>query len=174
MKEKLFTTGALISAGLASICCLGPPLLAVLGLGGIGLAAGFARYRPLFLSLTAILLGIGFYITYRKREVACSDGACELRSGSRRMKVALWTLTLVVVALATFPHYATLFGHREGLNASPGAERLPLSIVGMTCSACAVSIENALEKVPGVRAASVEKVLEAVRTAGPYTAEVKR
>ena len=74
---------ALASAGLASICCIGPLALTGLGLGGLGLAAGLTQYRPLFLALTALVLAVGFHLAYRKREVPCADGSCELRSGSR-------------------------------------------------------------------------------------------
>ncbi|MCI0409771.1 MAG: hypothetical protein L0191_14615 [Acidobacteria bacterium] len=49
MKESIVNAGAVISAGLASICCLGPLALAGAGLGSLGLAIGLAKYRPLFL-----------------------------------------------------------------------------------------------------------------------------
>ncbi len=52
MKEKLASAGALISASLASICCVGLLVLAALGLGGVGFAAGLVKYRPLFWGLT--------------------------------------------------------------------------------------------------------------------------
>lgn len=105
MKEKIASLGALISASLASICCLGPLVLVGLGLGGLGLAAGLSKYRPVFLALTAIFLGAVFYLTYRKREVACADGSCQLRSGSKAMKTALWIITALAIALAMFPYW---------------------------------------------------------------------
>ena len=96
---------ALGSAAVASICCLGPIVLVGLGLGGAGFAAGLTEYRPFFLGLTVVLLGTAFYLTYRKREVACADGSCEMRSGSRTMKAVLWVVTAAALGLATFPSW---------------------------------------------------------------------
>ena len=108
MKEKVAGIGAVVSASLASICCLGPLALVGLGLGGVGLAAGLVKSRPFFLALTAVFLGLAFYFTYRKREVACPDGSCRLRAGSRTMKVTLWVIAAAAVGLATYPNWAAL------------------------------------------------------------------
>ena len=193
MKEKLAGIGALVSASVASICCLGPILLVGLGLGGAGLAAGLAKYRPFFLALTAVLLGAAFYVTYKKRETACADGTCELRSGSKAMKSALWFITALVIGMAGFPRWSPYL--LSGSTGAPGvnAETIVLKVSGMTCTACAVSIEKSLRKVPGVQAASVEfeeakarvavepgevpeeELLKAVQAAGPgYSAEIEK
>lgn len=106
MKEKISGIGALISAAFASICCLGPLVLAGLGLSGVGLAAGLVRYRPIFLVLTTVLLAVAFYFTYRKKERACPDGSCEFRSGSKTMKTTLWIITVITIGVATFPTWS--------------------------------------------------------------------
>ena len=78
MKEKLGIVGAIAAAVLASVCCLGPVVLAGLGLGAVAAAQSFAPYRPLFLALTAVFLGVGFYFAYRKPEPATCEGqVCE-------------------------------------------------------------------------------------------------
>ena len=53
-------TGAVSTALLSAACCLGPLILALLGLGGAGMALALEPYRPLFLSGTVLLLGAGF------------------------------------------------------------------------------------------------------------------
>lgn len=184
--------GAVAAAGLASVCCLGPLVLAGLGLGGLGLAAGLARYRPGFLAVTAVLLAVAFWQTYRRREVACADGSCQVRSGSGTMKGVLWGITVGVVALAAYPWYAgVLAGRAGGTDAEPAGERIALTVTGMTCAACATHIAEALEHVPGVLTAvvSLEKgeavvvaepgkaalpaLLKAVESAGPYRARAE-
>lgn len=191
--DKIVGLGALASAGLASVCCLGPVVSAALGLGGLGLAAGLSRYRPAFLILAGAALAFGFYHAYRKHEVPCPDGSCELRSGSKTMKTALWAVTAAAVALATFPGWSALLLRRPPpAAASVGAETLTFAVSGMTCAACAEGIERALMKVTGVRYAAVDvdlaiatvevepgvvpaaKLLDAVKSAGAYTAELKR
>lgn len=147
---------ALASAALASVCCIGPLLLTGLGLGSLGLAAGLTRYRPAFLALTAFVLAVGFYLAYRRREMPCADGSCEVRSGSRTMKAALWGLTAVALATATFPSWSVLLLARGSAPVPAGAQTLTLKVSGMDCAACTVSIRQSLEKVPGVYSASVD------------------
>lgn len=191
MKEKIASIAALASASLASICCIGPIVLVGLGLGGAGLAAGLTQYRPLFLGVTAVFLGAAFYLTYRKREVACADGSCELRSGGKGKKAALWVVTAFAMGFATFPSWSALILKASKPAVSADAWTVKLAVSGMTCAACATSIERSLMQVPGVQSASVSleneeavvmvspgkapeaELLEAVKKAGSYSARVK-
>lgn len=191
MKEKIASIAALASAALASICCIGPIVLVGLGLGGAGLAAGLTQYRPLFLGVTAVLLGVAFYVTYRKQEVACADGSCELRSGGKGIKAALWVIAAFAAGLATFPSWSALVLRSSQPVVSADAQTVKLAVSGMTCAACAAGIETSLMKVPGVQSASVSleneeavvmvspgqapaaELLEAVKKAGSYSAKVK-
>ncbi len=192
MKNKLVGIAAVVSAVLASVCCIGPLVLAGLGLGSLGAAAGLARYRPLFLVLTAIILAIGFYMAYRKRSVACADGTCEYRSGSRAMKAGLWAITAAAVALATFPNWAAFAMRRSQPAVATSAQTIELSVSGMDCAACTVGIKKSLEKVPGVKDAAIDfdkgeatvvaeggkvdtlALVRAIEASGPYKAQVKR
>lgn len=69
-------TGAFVAAVAAVggvLCCLGPAVVAVLGVGGAVAAARLAPYRPYFL-LTAIgllALGIGRALVLRRRATSC-------------------------------------------------------------------------------------------------------
>ncbi len=104
-KAKFVTAGALGSAVAASLCCLGPLLLALLGLGGGALLLKFEPLRPYLLAATGIFLGAAFYLTYRRppaEECAVGD-ACTV-SPRRRQKTVLWIVTLIVTAAAAFPY----------------------------------------------------------------------
>lgn len=157
-KEKAVGLAALASAGLASVCCLGPLILTGLGLGGLGMAAGVAKYRPYFLGLTGLVLAVGFYRTYRKGTVACADGTCELRAGSRAMKAGLWATTVLAAALASFPTWSAriVSGRRQAVPA--GAQVLSLKVEGMDCAACTTAIKRSVERVPGVLSAEIDFV----------------
>ena len=103
-------TGAVGSAIGASVCCLGPLLLAVSGLGGGALLLRFAPYRPFFLVGTAGLLAGSFYFTYRKpASEDCEPGSVCANSSSRRLqRIMLWIVTVLVLLVAMFPYYAEL------------------------------------------------------------------
>lgn len=189
MNKKLLALAALISAGLASICCIGPLVLTGLGLGSLGLAAGLTPYRPLFLGLTGIILAVALFFAYRKRPVACADGSCELRSGSRGMKTGLWAVTALAITMAAFPDWSARVLTKNHDPAPAGAQTLALKVSGMDCAACTVSIKKSVEKVPGVISADIDfdnqlarvvvgprtepqAILKAVAAAGRYKAEL--
>lgn len=60
--------GTIVSAILASICCIGPLILAGLGIGSVGIFSSLERYRLIFMLVTFAFLGAAFYLTYRKKK----------------------------------------------------------------------------------------------------------
>ncbi|MHB1845683.1 MAG: mercuric transporter MerT family protein [Deltaproteobacteria bacterium] len=103
--------GAILSAFLASACCLGPLVFALLGLGSAGLLMKFEPYRPYFMVLTLGMLGVGFYFTYRKPRVAEAGAAastpdcdCEHPKSNKLGRILLWVATAVVLGFLLFPY----------------------------------------------------------------------
>ncbi|MBI2787338.1 MAG: cation transporter [Elusimicrobia bacterium] len=190
MKSKIAAIGAIVSAALASVCCIGPLVFAALGLGSVGLAASLEQYRPYFLAAMAIFLGIGFLQVYRRRD-QCSDGVCRTEAGGGLMKKALWIVTVAALGMATFPSWGPLLMDDPEEVVSASAEKITLSVSGMYCAACKASIEKSLKKVAGVEEASVDfdnrtatvyasrgrvapaDLVQAIRNAGPYSAKVE-
>ena len=60
----------------ASVCCVGPLVLLMLGIGGawIGNLTAFEPYRPLFIGLTLLFLGLAVRRLYRVPQ-SCAPGA---------------------------------------------------------------------------------------------------
>lgn len=106
------SVGSIVSAFIASACCVGPLVFALLGLGGAGLLVKFEPYRPLFIAVTAALLGTGFYLTYRQPRTAAVEDAdgpacdCPAPRTNRAGRVMLWVATVLVVLLLAFPYIA--------------------------------------------------------------------
>jgi mercuric ion transport protein len=99
--------GSVISGILASACCLGPLLLAFLGISGAAFARLFEPLRPYLLVVTYALLGGAFYITYRPQAEACGPGAaCAMPRANRLGKAVLWLAAIVVVLTTAFPWYS--------------------------------------------------------------------
>jgi mercuric ion transport protein len=104
---------SIFSAFVASICCVGPLIFALLGLGGAGLLVRFEPYRPYFIALTLALLGTGFHLTYRKPKAPAAgmegaECACVVPKAGRAGKVALWGATGLVALFLAFPYLASL------------------------------------------------------------------
>lgn len=97
--------GSVVAAIAASACCLGPVLFTAIGAGALGAASiRLEPYRPWFLALTGVLLGVAFVATHRRPQVECSAGTCA-PSSRRTTKIFLWVAIVLVGLLATFPYY---------------------------------------------------------------------
>lgn len=100
--------GAVFAAVAASACCLGPVVFTAIGSGALAAASTkLAAVRPLFLALTTVLLGFGFYRTHRASGMAavCDGDACTPET-NRKARIALWIVAAVVMLVAGFPYYA--------------------------------------------------------------------
>ena len=115
----ILSVGGLSAALLASVCCIGPLVFAALGVGvgATGFLAGTAGvlkrlvpYRPVFISLTVLLLGIGFYLAYRKSESArCAPGeGCAQENLTGRKRARLWIIALLALILVLAPYWLSL------------------------------------------------------------------
>ena len=104
MKEIITGVGSVITAFLASLCCIGPVVGVFLGVGGLGAAASLEVYRPYFLGITFVFLGGAFYFTYGKKE-DCEEGeACEVRQGGGWQRTLLWIATGTALIFAAAPY----------------------------------------------------------------------
>lgn len=116
-RAALMTTsmGGLVAAFMASVCCIGPLVFVALGIGigGTGLLAGTAGflkgllpYRPWFIGLTVLLLGVSFYLVCRKPTSTCAPGSiCAPCGTTRASRVLLWVVTVIALVLVLAPYW---------------------------------------------------------------------
>ncbi|MEZ5332818.1 MAG: mercuric transporter MerT family protein [Thermoanaerobaculia bacterium] len=105
-KSLLLNAGAVLAAFGASLCCILPVAVALLGVGSAALGSKLEPFRPWLAGLTVIFLGFAFYRAYKP--VECEPGeACAVPASRRRHRIALWIVAVVAVALMAFPYYAS-------------------------------------------------------------------
>ncbi|MFQ6618931.1 MAG: mercuric transporter MerT family protein [Fidelibacterota bacterium] len=106
MRKQIFAgSGSIVSAFFASICCLGPPLFAFLGLGSIGFSGSLGRFRLFFVIITFALLGTGFYLTYRRKNMKCEDETnCDVKKPGRWNKIFLWISLGIAILFLIYPY----------------------------------------------------------------------
>jgi mercuric ion transport protein len=105
--RSLTVAGSVVGGILASACCLGPLIFALLGISGAALARSFEPLRPALLVATYALLAGAFYQTYRPARAECGPGeACAMPRASRAGRLALWVAAVVVVLTTAFPWYS--------------------------------------------------------------------
>lgn len=109
--QKVSLVGSILSGILASVCCVGPIVFAVLGLSGVGFILKFEKYRPLFIVVAVVFLGTAFYLTYKKKEAAhCEPGTlCANPKSDKLNKVVLWIATVLVGFFIFFPGIISRF-----------------------------------------------------------------
>ena len=116
--KKLPIIGTLLSAFLASVCCVGPVVFAALGVGagatGIlsasaDLATSFVPFRPLFIGISVLFLGFAFYSVYRKKGIGSSEHCvCDMEQGGqikKRSRSLVWLMAAVSMILITLPYF---------------------------------------------------------------------
>ena len=113
-RQVWLAAGGILGALAASSCCILPVGLFSLGASGawLGKLSALSPYQPIFIALTLGFLGSGFWLAYRRPQMACrGSGACSHPVSRRAVKLALWAALLLVAAATAFPYMApTLLG----------------------------------------------------------------
>lgn len=156
-KEKSWIAGVVV-AFTASLCCITPVLALISGVGGI--AATFSWLepaRPYLIGITTLVLGFAWYQKLKpgkKNEVAC-DCEEDGKESFWQSKTFLGGVTILAIALLTFPSYSHVF-YPKSLVANvvivekSNIQQVHLKISGMTCQSCSEHVNHALDGVPGV------------------------
>lgn len=109
---RLPLIGGVIAAIAASLCCIGPLVLVMLGVGGAWVAnlAVLEQFRPYFLGAAIIALFFAWKKIYRVPAAACTPGSlCAMPQTNRLYKVLFWMVAVLVVLALIFPYLAPLF-----------------------------------------------------------------
>ena len=161
MRSEGLFTGSILAAIGASLCCIGPLLGVLTGVGALSVFSRFDAARPYLLVLSVALLSAGLYWAWRKWQTGCAPG------GNCKAKLAKTSLVLVipilaVAAAASFPYYSS--GWLGGASPRLAAEAAPagrsttvrFQISGMTCESCASGMAASFRNLPSVKDAVVE------------------
>ena len=159
--QKATLGGSILAAITASLCCIGPLVAVLLGASGFAASAVFEKWRPVFLGVTFALLGLAWYLTYRKPKANCEEGsACATKPVSKWNKVILWVATGFVLIAAAFPSLSSAILRATQptapvVVADENTAVLKVKIPSMDCAACALNIQSVLKKQAGVQQAQV-------------------
>lgn len=140
----------ILSGVVASLCCLGPPLLIFLGLGTLGLGSFFGKYHWYFILAGTFLLGFAWR-AYFKEKRRCSTEGCQMaRQGTTRLILLMASLIVVVFFGLNFFTYAV--GRKEiALSQKTGEKQIVIPVEGMSCFTCELSVEKAVNNIDGVQ-----------------------
>lgn len=99
------------AAILASTCCLGPLILVLLGFSGawIGSLSALEPYRPFFLVLTLLALGLAARRIFRTAPACDSDESCSTPRSRKIQKVIFTAVSLLALIGFVYPFLARFF-----------------------------------------------------------------
>jgi mercuric ion transport protein len=110
---RLPLIGGVLAALAASLCCVGPLVLVMLGVGGawVGNLAVLEPFRPYFLGAALVALFFAWKKIYRAPSAAaCTPGSlCAHPQTNRVYKLLFWIVAALVALAVVFPYLAPLF-----------------------------------------------------------------
>jgi len=108
--KSSLVAGVLAAIG-ASVCCVGPLVLLMLGIGGAWIAnlTALEPMRPWLIAATLLFLGLAFRRLYLQPQVCEPGAACAEPIVVRRQRLIFWVVALALLALLSVPWLAPFF-----------------------------------------------------------------
>ena len=99
-----------LAAVVGSLCCVAPLVLLTLGISGawISRLTALEPYRPIFIGVTLIFMGLAFRQLYIVPARCAPGEACASPRLQQRQRQIFWVVVVVFGALIAFPWYAPL------------------------------------------------------------------
>ena len=105
--------GGVVAAVVASLCCVGPLVLVMLGIGGAWVSnlAVMEPLRPYFLGVAMIFLFLAWRKIYGATSVAaCTPGSlCALPQTKLAYKIMFWIVAILIGLAIAFPYIDPMF-----------------------------------------------------------------
>jgi mercuric ion transport protein len=103
--------GGVLAGIAASACCLGPLLLLSLGISGAWIVhlTALEAYRPAFIILTVLFLGMAFRKLYLTPQSCTQEEACISDRTQKLQRILFWILVPVSLCLIASPWILPIF-----------------------------------------------------------------
>ena len=100
----------ILAAIAASVCCVGPLVLLGLGISGAWISdlTALEPYRPIFIGLTLVFMGLAFRKLYLVRQVCEPGTSCANPGTAKRQRIAFWIVSVLLLGLLAVPLVAPL------------------------------------------------------------------
>ena len=111
VNTKVALAGGVLAGIGASACCVGPLLLVSLGIEGawIGHLTALEPYRPVFIVLTSVFLGLAFRKLYLVPQSCALEDNCMADRTRHTQRILFWILAPVTLGLVASPWISPIF-----------------------------------------------------------------
>jgi len=95
----------ILAAIAASVCCVGPLVLLGLGISGAWISSltALEPYRPIFIGLTLVFLGLASRKLYLVPQVCEPEKSCANPGTARRQRIVFWIVSVLLLGLLAVP-----------------------------------------------------------------------
>ena len=103
-------TGGIVAGIAASLCCVGPLVVLMLGMGGAWVSnlTAMEPYRPVFIGLSLLALFYAYRTIFTQED--CDDGkVCAATPVRTSYKVMFWLVVTMVMISVVSPYLIPLF-----------------------------------------------------------------
>ena len=100
---------SLASAFVASLCCVLPLAVVLLGVGSGAFMMTTMKYSNIFIPTGVIGVGLGYFLYFRQKKKSAACG-CPMPAGKLNLTILIFATIVVVIAIAfnTFPELIAL------------------------------------------------------------------
>jgi len=160
MQDKKAIGTGILTAVMASLCCVAPLLALVTGVGTLASAFSWIEpLRPYLIGATVIVLAWAWYQKLKKQpEDACGCAPTD-KQKFYDTKGFLALITVFAAVMLMFPYYsAYLYPQTATINTAAANAELKqahFKIIGMTCTGCEAGISYQLNQLPGINQVEV-------------------
>jgi mercuric ion transport protein len=147
----------LLTAVVASLCCITPVLALIAGTSGIASTFSWIEpFRPYLIAITVIVLAFAWYQKLKPRTQEEIDCACDddVRPSFWQSKLFLGIVTAFAVIMMAFPYYSQIFYPKVDrqviIVSSDNVQELNFNVEGMTCAGCEENVKHAVNGLPGI------------------------
>ena len=153
-ENKLVSAG-LLSAIIASLCCITPVLALIAGTSGIASTFSWIEpFRPYLIGLTILVLGFAWYQKLKpKKDIDCE---CDTEEKPKFMqsKTFLGIVTAFAIVMLAFPYYSGIFYQNTEKQIivvdKSDIKTTDFRISGMTCTSCEEHVDHEVNKLIGI------------------------
>lgn len=134
----------ILGALAAVVCCVGPLVPILLGLGGATALFGLDQYQPWFITIGLLILAGASWFAVRRQ-----NHCCAVKSTVRSIKTVVLIFSMgigayLILQYAVVPALATVASSKVAAVKSGGGaaegQAVSLQVDGMTCASCAVGV----------------------------------
>lgn len=104
-KSNWFIGGGVIAAFTASLCCVGPLILTLMGVSGGAVLAKLDILRIPMIIIVTVLFGVAGYSLFKKREICEPGSICADPKKYKKMVIAYWLGLTIAILGVTSPNW---------------------------------------------------------------------